>query len=167
MARCFLIILFGCLATVATAAQPASPEMNDAERRFAELLTGAKLVGAFSMDAAPSAPPNPEGYEIVSAVKLQGEQWVVQAKMTYKGIDLPIPIPVQVHWAGDTPVLQVTNLTIPLLGEGFFARVLFYDGRYAGTWQHGKKGGHLWGKIERAVKVDESPEKIQPTSPSK
>jgi hypothetical protein len=32
----------------------------------------------------------------------------------------------------------------------FTARVLFYEDRYAGTWQHGKVGGHMFGKIEKA-----------------
>ena len=27
--------------------------------------------------------------------------------------------------------------------------VLFYENRYAGTWQHGKVGGHMFGRIEK------------------
>jgi len=56
----------------------------------------------------------------------------------------------QVKWAGDTPVITLTNLTIPGLGT-FTSRVMIYGDRYAGTWQHDKTGGHLWGKI---VKID-------------
>ncbi len=152
-----LALIWFCVPVIAIqAAQPESPaaksvEMTDAERQFAELLTGAVLEGAFSTDLAPAAVPKPEGYSILSASKIEGERWVIQAKMTYKTIEVPIPIPVQVYWAGDTPVLQVTDLAIPLLGEGFYARVLFYQGRYAGTWQHGKAGGQLWGKVTRSV----------------
>jgi hypothetical protein len=52
-------------------------------------------------------------------------------------------------WIDDTPVVALTNYTIPTLGS-FTARVFFYDDRYAGTWQHGKEiGGHLYGKITR------------------
>jgi len=30
--------------------------------------------------------------------------------------------------------------------------VLIYGDRYAGTWQHDKVGGHLWGRIEKPAK---------------
>ena len=42
----------------------------------------------------------------------------------------------------------MTDLAIPNLGT-FTARVVIYDGRYAGTWQHGKVGGNLFGRIEK------------------
>ncbi len=48
-------------------------------------------------------------------------------------------------------MVSLTDLTIPGLGT-FTARVLFYEDRYAGTWQHGKVGGHMFGKIQPAEK---------------
>ena len=43
-----------------------------------------------------------------------------------------------------------TANTAPSVALGTFtARVLIYDNRYAGTWQHGKAGGHLFGRIEK------------------
>ena len=62
------------------------------------------------------------------------------------------PLPLEVKWAGnDTPMITLTDLTI--LNQGpFSARVLFYNGKYAGTWSHGKVGGHMFGKI---VKIEE------------
>ena len=50
--------------------------------------------------------------------------------------------------AGDTPIITLTNLEIPGLGT-FTSRVIIYEGRYAGTWQHGDVGGHLFGRIEK------------------
>ena len=47
-------------------------------------------------------------------------------------------------------MVTLTKATLPGLGEGFSARVLFYEGRYAGTWQHGPVGGHMFGTIEKA-----------------
>ena len=44
---------------------------------------------------------------------------------------------------------------VPTLGT-FTARVLFYGDRYVGTWQHGKVGGHMFGKIEPAKKKDKA-----------
>ena len=57
-------------------------------------------------------------------------------------------IKVPVKWAGDTPVICVTNKAIPGFGT-FNARVLFYDNQYVGTWSSAKHGGQMWGKIER------------------
>jgi hypothetical protein len=55
---------------------------------------------------------------------------------------------------GDTPIIPMTDMAVPGLGT-FTARVMFYRGRYAGTWQHDTVGGHLWGIIERP-KPDDS-----------
>jgi len=53
-------------------------------------------------------------------------------------------------WSGNTPVITLDNLWIPGMGT-FSARVLIHQGRYAGTWSHGDKGGHLFGRIEKAA----------------
>jgi hypothetical protein len=45
-------------------------------------------------------------------------------------------------------VITLTNLAIPGLGT-FTSRVVIYDNQYAGTWQHGKVGGNLFGRIEK------------------
>jgi len=42
-------------------------------------------------------------------------------------------------------------LKIPLLGT-FSAQVVLDGKRYAGTWQHGKVGGHMFGAIVRPKK---------------
>ena len=49
---------------------------------------------------------------------------------------------------GDTPMITLTDLAVPTLGT-FTARVFFYGDRYAGTWQHGNVGGHMFGRIEK------------------
>ena len=53
------------------------------------------------------------------------------------------------EWAGDTPVISLTDASVPGLGT-FSARVLFYEDRYAGTWSHGDVGGNQFGRIVRA-----------------
>jgi len=60
-----------------------------------------------------------------------------------------VPIVVTMPWAGDTPIITMTDVSIPTLGT-FTARVFFYGDRYAGTWQHGAVGGHMFGRIEAA-----------------
>lgn len=128
-------------------------EMNGAETAFSEQLAGAVLTGRFTVDGDDS-PPKQEKYEIVAATKVGEHDWVVVARIKYGSNDVRVPIPVKVHWAGDTPVLSLTDLTIPGLGT-FTSRVMFYGDRYAGTWQHGEKGGHLFGTIGKAE--DEKP----------
>ena len=144
--------------TAATNAKPSRLSRAALEKKFSELLTGSALVGTFSVDAAgDTKPPEPERYEIVSVSKLPDakDMWVIVARFRYadKKLSPPLPIALKVLWAGDTPVMSLTNLTIPGMGT-FTARVMFYGDRYAGTWQHGSVGGHMWGKIESAKKSE-------------
>ncbi|QDT31123.1 hypothetical protein [Thalassoglobus polymorphus] len=143
-------------------AQDAEPEkrppveLSAAEQAFVDQLTDATLVGRFSIQGRKNMTPQAERYAITSVKKTGGNNWIVQARITYGKYDLPVPVPVQVEWAGDTPVLQVTDLKIPLMGEGFTARVMFYKDRYAGSWYHGKVGGHMWGEIEHEKAAKEA-----------
>ncbi len=132
-----------------TEAAPPSVELNDAERAFVEQMTNAVLVGRFSVSGRADGAPKAERYSISGVKKLGEDRWVITARITYGDVDLPVPVPVQIFWADDTPVVSLTNLAIPGLGQGFTTRVLFYEDRYAGTWYHGKAGGHMWGTIEK------------------
>lgn len=141
-----VVILWGVMPAGPTSLQ-ADGGLNEAEQAFVDLLTKATMVGRFSIDGR-ETPPKEERYEISQVQKLGGEKWLVTARIKYGQHDIDVPVAVQVHWAGDTPVLSVTDISIPGLGEGFTTRVLFYGDRYAGSWYHGKVGGHMWGKIE-------------------
>lgn len=128
-----------------------SAEQEKREKAFAEKLTGATLVGHFTVNGR-QGQPGEERYEITSVKKLAGEMWVITARVKYGQRDVTVPIPLPVRWAGDTPVVCLTDLTIPNLGT-YTARVLFYGDQYAGTWSAGggaDHGGHLWGRIEKA-----------------
>jgi hypothetical protein len=138
------------------AATPAGVEMNEAERAFSESLTGAALTGRFTVDGDPNAPKE-ERYEVVAATKVGEHDWVIVARIVYGQNDIKVPVPVKIHWAGDTPVLSLTDLAIPGLGT-FTSRVMFYGDRYAGTWQHGDKGGHLFGGIAKPEAGEEKAE---------
>ena len=133
-------------------AEAPAVEMNERERAFAEMLSGAVLVGKFTIDGQADGSLAAEKYTINRAFKKQGHDWVVEARIIYGQVDLPVPVPVHVDWADETAVLSVTDLSIPLLGEKFGARILFHEGRYAGTWSHDKVGGHFFGKVERQEK---------------
>ena len=114
------------------------------EKAFATQLSGSLLAGSFSLDGKEAGPHKPDKYQIVSAKKSSGDDWVVTAKMKIGENEVDVPVPIKVYWADDTPVMSLTDLTIPGMGT-FTARVMFYGDRYAGTWQHGDAGGHMWG----------------------
>lgn len=117
------------------------------EKQFSERMSSTVLVGKFTVDGQPDKAEE-ERYEIESVTKLKGDYWTFLARVKYGTNDIKLPITVKVLWAGDTPMVSLTDLTIPGLGT-FTSRVLFYEDRYAGTWQHGKVGGNLFGRIEK------------------
>jgi hypothetical protein len=126
----------------------ASPkvEMNDLEKQFERQMSGATMVGRFSIDGKEDQHPKEDRYVITKVTKIGNDLWLFSARMGNGKV--PIPIPVPVKWAGDTPVISVTKLSIPTRGT-YTARVVIYDGRYAGTWDAGDHGGLMWGRIER------------------
>jgi hypothetical protein len=131
----------------AAAAKPGQDQASR-EKWFAELLTNADLVGSFTTEGR-DAPPKEDRYTILKAVKGEGENWVLTAKIGYKGISVPLDITVPVKWAGDTPMIQMTDQKVPGYGA-FTVRLMFYGKHYAGTWSAGDHGGLMWGRIERA-----------------
>ena len=139
------------------AAGPTKSSQADLEKAFAEKLSGAALVGRFTIVGRnDEKPPRPERYEIDSVTKLRDDYWVFVARVKYGNTDIKLPITVKVFWADDTPMVSLSNVTIPGLGYAFSTRVIFHGDRYAGTWQHGKAGGHMYGRI---VKSDKAPTK--------
>ena len=88
-----------------------------------------------------------ETYEITKAEKLpDGDLWMLTARIKYGNRDVTVPLPIDIVWAGETPVITVNQLLVPGLGT-FDARVLIRGGKYSGTWTHNDHGGHLFGKI--------------------
>ncbi len=123
---------------------------NPLYEKFSRLLTGAKLVGQFTIDGLPLSALKPETYEISKVEKAaEGDYWTITARIKYGEHDMEVPIMLEVKWAGSTPVITLDNLTIPGFGT-FSSRVLFHRDRYVGTWQHGDKGGHMFGHVELA-----------------
>jgi len=135
------------LSTVVVAQEPA--QLSEREQRFEELMNGAELVGEFTA-TLPSgvSPPRPDTYSVSRLRKLDDGRWLFVAAMSYGDNVVEIPMPFHVEWAGDTPVITLTDQTIEGLGT-FSARVVVYDGLYAGTWKHAAFGGHLWGRIQK------------------
>jgi hypothetical protein len=127
----------------------APPDREQLERRFAETMSGATLVGHFTTAGKESETPKAERYTLGKVSKLKDDLWQFETRIQYGDHDLKVPLAINVLWAGDTPVISLTKLAIPGLGT-FTARVLVYEDQYAGTWSAGDHGGHLFGKLERA-----------------
>jgi hypothetical protein len=146
-----------------TASPPAAAdEAAQREEKFRRLVTNVKLTGHFTMDGEPNGKPQAEEYVITGATKLgNGDAWALTSRIRYGRVDLTVPVPVQVKWAGDTPVITLDKVGVPGLGT-FSARVVLDAGRYAGTWSHDDVGGHLFGRI--APLADE--QKPGPASPA-
>lgn len=138
--------------TNSAASQPDDP--TNKEPRFRELqkmLTDVTLIGLFTVDRKKMNDMNEERYEIKSIKKMSNDDdlWALMARIKYGDKDVSVPIVTSIKWADQTPVMTMDRLLIPGLGT-FSARVVFHDGKYAGTWTHDNNGGHLFGRIEPA-----------------
>ena len=126
--------------------------LSEREQRFQENMTKVVLEGRWNLvrDGA-LTPEREDRYTIESVQKREGDVWAVYARVQYGDKNVVAPIPVHVHWAGDTPVLSLTDLNIPGLGT-YTARVVIHDNQYAGVWSGGDHTGHLHGVIEKQSK---------------
>ena len=162
ISRCFAFFILCGLAIPLAADEPAnkkkSPAAAPAEEKpqdraaliekLAKKMNGVKLVGRFTVIGKDNGPLAKEEYTILSATKLEdADYWLLKTRIKYGDHDVTVPIPLEIKWAGDTPVITLTNLTIPGLGT-FSSRVVIHDDKYAGTWSHDKVGGHLFGTLE-------------------
>ncbi|EMI52777.1 hypothetical protein [Rhodopirellula sallentina] len=142
--------------TAPPAGQPTEMSAGDSsptgrEARLAAYLSGATFTGQFTVDGKPDAAPKPESYTIASCEPLaEKDMYRLKVKIRYGDVDGEFPMDLKILWSGSTPVITLDGAWIPGLGT-FSSRVLIHDGRYAGTWQHDAKGGHLFGTIQPAA----------------
>ena len=117
------------------------------ERAFVERMNGAALVGRFTIAGREDHAATPDRYDLYSVDKIGDDQWRFNAKIGESGVTLPVVV--RMVFVDDTPMIVMTDSTIPGMGT-FTARVLFDGDQYAGTWSHsGKAGGLMFGRIER------------------
>lgn len=162
MPRLIAGLLCCCLFTVtARGADDVSPEQQaELDAKFAATMSNAVLKGSFT--AGPIRPGEPlkeDKYTLGEVKKLDSGKWLFSTRIQYGEHDVTLPLVLDVMWAGDTPVITLTKLPVPALGT-FTARVLVYDDHYAGTWDGGDHGGHLFGVIEHPEqdKPDDAPQ---------
>jgi hypothetical protein len=136
-----LLLVTGC------SRKPAADAEAERDRNFQQMMSGATLVG-YSTRTNREGLSGEERYAIQKVSKMAGDTWLFHTHVKYGSTDLPVPIPLTIRWAGDTPVITLTDLSIPGLGT-FTARVLLYRDQYAGTWSGENAGGQMFGKIVR------------------
>jgi hypothetical protein len=131
---------------IGSAVKPAS--LTELERQFTERMRDVTMVGSFTVAGREDRAPRADRYEISSVEKVGDDLWRFNARMQCCGVNGAIPVVVPMRWNGDTPMIMMTDTSLPGLGT-FTVRVFFYGDWYAGTWQHGRVGGHMSGRIEK------------------
>ena len=127
------------------AVEPAS--LSALERQFTEQMRNVTLRGSFTIDGREGT-PREDRYDIDSVEKVGDDLWRFNAGMSCCGVNGTIPMVIPMRFIGDTPVIMMTDTSIPGVGT-FTVRLFFYGDRYAGSWQHGKVGGLMSGRIEK------------------
>ena len=128
------------------------------------MLSGATLEGSFTSTSAGSDPSklSRDKYTLGQVKKVSGDVWQIPARIQYGEKDITLPIVLPIRWAGDTPVVTVDDLPMPGFGT-VSARVMFFEGHYAGYWKHGDHGGNMFGVIHPA---EDKPPTSNATPPS-
>ena len=152
------LVLFLMTVGVAMAQDAAPPpmELNATEKQFQEALNNVTLIGFFTQ--GDTAELHDDKYVIERVTKVKEDIWKFEARIQYNKKDFKVAMPLPVKFAGDTPVISLTNFAVPGFGS-FTARVVMYNGAYAGTWGSAGANGHggkLFGKI---VKNEPAPDK--------
>ena len=131
--------------------EPAKPaaekSLEELEAAFVDTLAKVLFEGQWCLiKDGKLGESKPEQYEIVGVMKTGGDRWVVNARIQYGKVNLVAPVPIQVKWAGDTPIMIVDKFTMPGAGT-YSARVMIFENTYSGTWTAGDHGGMLHGLI--------------------
>ena len=133
---------------IGTVVAPAS--LSDAERQFADRMRDVSLIGSFTVAGREDRPAHPDRYDITSVEKVGTDLWRFNAAMNCCGVHGAVPIVVPLRFVGDTPMIMMTDTSLPGIGT-FTVRLFFYGDRYSGTWQHSDTGGDMSGRIEKHV----------------
>jgi hypothetical protein len=142
---------------IAAEQKPAETANSDRQAKLeaalSKMLSGATLEGSFMSTGAGSDPAklSRDKYTLGQVRKVSGDVWQIPARIQYGEKDITLPIVLPIRWAGDTPVVTVDDLPMPGFGT-VSARVMFFEGHYAGYWKHGDHGGNMFGVIHPAEK---------------
>src|SRR5688572_14523596 len=86
----------------------ATPTQQELIKKLETDLTNVKLIGKFTVSGKEDREPKTEEYTITSAIKLpEGDVWLLKARIKYGDKDVTVPIPLEIKWAGDTPIITL------------------------------------------------------------
>jgi hypothetical protein len=146
----FLLLALTLELPARVCAQQASQQASQETRfeQFKKTMNNAKLVGRFTVSGQKDEKFTAEEYHVLGVEKMdEGDFWMIKARVKYGERDVTVPMALEVKWAGNTPVISLDQVEIPVLGR-FSAHVVIDGNKYAGTWSHDDVGGHLFGYIE-------------------
>lgn len=143
-----LLPLISLLTIGSALAQDNQPALTPLEKEFQESMSGVTLVGR---SVGQDGKLSDDKYAIEKATKVKDDLWRIDARMQYRGQDMTVPVMLHVKWAGDTPVLTLTDEGVAGMGK-FTVRIVIYRGQYAGTWSSGSPGhgGQMFGSLVKA-----------------
>ena len=145
--RQLVAVLFMLALAAGGCSKKSSAAQDELDKQFEQMMTGVTLAGR-STRLNREGVVGEEKFVIEKVSKLTGETWLLHARLQYGSRDLPVPVPVVIKWAGDTPVITLTDLSIPGFGT-YTARVLLYLDQYAGMWMGKSGGGQIFGRMVR------------------
>jgi len=137
-----LLLIFVAIAALAQDI----PDLTPAEKQFQDSMVNVKLVGYYTL--GDSSELHDDAYVVERVTKIKEDTWKFEAHIQFNKKDVKLAMNLPVKFAGDTPVISLTNFGVPGFGS-FTARVVMYNGTYAGTWSGAGAGhgGTLFGKI--------------------
>lgn len=141
MRRILTILIFGVLPAAAQAVT-----LTAQEKEFQESMANVLMEGGATRDGKEGV--STDKYSVVKVEKTGPESWTFQVKVNMKGTEVVLPLPIDIKWAGDTPVITLTDKILPGMGT-YTARVVIYRGNYAGTWSGAHGGGKVFGKLTK------------------
>jgi hypothetical protein len=155
LASLLIALAFAGICRAEDAAAPA-PDKATLEKQLAEKLSHSRFIGHYSIEGQ-EGPPKQDEYTLGEVSKSEGDKWLFHASLQFGAKVVTIPLEIPIIWAGDTPIISVTNFGIPGMGS-YTARVLISGDHYAGTWSSANHAGYLWGRIEKIPATQPVPE---------
>ena len=124
--------------------------MNTLEKEFQQSMSGVVLSGRFTRQDG-NVSTGEDKYTIEKATKVKDDLWRIDAHVKFGGQEMTVPVSIHVRWAGDTPMLTLTDESVAGMGK-YTVRILIYRGQYAGTWANSQgRGGQMFGTITKAA----------------
>ena len=87
--------------------------LSELERGFAERMQNVVLTGHYTLKGRERRDDKPERYEITRVAKVGEHRWRFDVHMTYGSVDMTLPVVVPIRWAGDTPIVTITDIGHP------------------------------------------------------